>query len=101
MNGYVNIENKYSDAIMKFVSTGTSETTVDGIHEYLVALLSINKLLVANGSFIGAQSGKVEYSCVFNLSKNSDNSIIISILAGNVVVGIIVSSDNKITKIGG
>lgn len=101
MNGYVNIENKYSDAILKFAVSDSEETTVVGIYKYLVGILSINKLFVAHGSFIDHTSSKNEYNLVFNIMKNSDESIIITVLFGNILIGVIATSDDKISKIGG
>ena len=101
MNGYVNIEKKYADEIMKFTFGANSETTITGIYKHLDSLININKLLVANGSFIDRTSNKVVYNSAFNVSKNSDGGIIMTILSGNMVFGIIVTSNDKITKIGG
>ena len=101
MNGYVNIEQKFADAIVKFALGDTHEITVVGIHKYLDSLLSINKLLVANGSVIDSTSEKVEYNLVFNVSKNSSNDILITIFIGNIIFGIAVAVNDKISKIGG
>ena len=101
MNGYVNIDNKYSDAIMKFADSEVTEITVTGIYKYLEFIFSINKLFVSSGSIIDRSGGITEYNCVFNIIKNSDDDFFISILFGNVIIGISVAPDDKITKIGG
>ena len=101
MNGYVNIEKKYADAIMSFAFGEASEVTVTGIYKHLDSLININKILVASGSFIDRTSSKIVYNSVFTVSKNSDGAIIITILSGNMVFGVIATSNDKITKIGG
>lgn len=100
MNGYVNIAKEYADAIIEFLIGEAHEVTVVGIYKYFNSLLSINKLFVANGS-LNNVSNKVEYNCIFNTYKHSNDTIIANIAIEGAIVGLVIKSDDKISELGG
>ena len=61
MNGYINFDANYFTKCLDLIFSGESQTTIDGIYNYVLSLINLNKLVVIKGEY-----KKAEISFSFN-----------------------------------
>ena len=48
MNGYVNFDANYFSKCVDLIFSGETKTTIDGIYNYVLSLINLNKLVVVS-----------------------------------------------------
>lgn len=98
MNGYVYLDSKYANPLIKFLVSGGTETTIDGIYDKLSELYNTKKVIFISVDNVTIEGGTTtdfrNYLSIYKVP----GSFAISILPN---ISAFVTTENKVNKVGG